>query len=157
MQTVRTKNNGNRFIEQYEWTIGVCITVQIGERGTCTDVQIGERGKQRVKQSDVVAHCHCNFMLAPKLSLQLVLFLPMTKWSLCVYCLFGDTVVLENFFWSILNYSGNKGKSVGTEHFKWTYKPTFHQLYGLAYTVGHILRKRRMGVFAVYDEIRTRR
>ena len=49
MQTVRTKNNGNRFIAQYEWTIGVCITVQIGERGTCTDVQIGERGKQRVK------------------------------------------------------------------------------------------------------------
>ena len=48
MQTVWTKNNGNRFIEQYEWTIGVCITVQIGERGTCTDVQIGERGKQRV-------------------------------------------------------------------------------------------------------------
>ena len=49
MQTVRTKNNGNRFIAQYEWTIDVCITVQIGERGTCTDVQIGERGKQRVK------------------------------------------------------------------------------------------------------------
>ena len=49
MQTVQTKNNGNRFIEQYEWTIGVCITVQIGERGTFTDVQIGERGKQRVK------------------------------------------------------------------------------------------------------------
>ena len=49
MQTVRTKHNGNRFIEQYEWTIGVCITVQIGERGTFTDVQIGERGKQRVK------------------------------------------------------------------------------------------------------------
>ena len=38
MQTVRTKNNGNRFIEQYEWTIYMCITVQIGERG-----------KQRVK------------------------------------------------------------------------------------------------------------
>ena len=48
MQTVRTKNNSNRFIEQYEWTIGVCITVQIGERGTCTNMQIGERGKQRV-------------------------------------------------------------------------------------------------------------
>ena len=25
-------------IEQYEWTIGVCITVQIGELGKCTDV-----------------------------------------------------------------------------------------------------------------------
>ena len=48
MQTVRTQNNGNRFIEQ-EWTIGVCTTVQIGERGAFTDVQIGERGKQRVK------------------------------------------------------------------------------------------------------------
>ena len=51
MQTVRTKNNhmfNNRFIEQYEWTIGVCITVQIGKRGTFTDVQIGECGKQRV-------------------------------------------------------------------------------------------------------------
>ena len=41
--------NGNRFIEQYKWTIGMCITVQIGERGNFTDVQIGERGKQRVK------------------------------------------------------------------------------------------------------------
>ena len=51
MQTVRTKNNGHRFIEQYEWTIGVCITVQIGERGTFTDVQIGERGKQRVNEA----------------------------------------------------------------------------------------------------------
>ena len=30
-------------------TIGVCIIVQIGERGNFTDVQIGERGKQRVK------------------------------------------------------------------------------------------------------------
>ena len=49
MQTVWTKNNGNRFTEQYEWAIGVCITVQIGERGTFTDVPIGERGKQRVK------------------------------------------------------------------------------------------------------------
>ena len=38
----------NHFIEQYEWTIGVWITVQIGERGKFTDVQIGERGKQRV-------------------------------------------------------------------------------------------------------------
>ena len=51
MQTVRTKNNyGNHFIEQYEWTIGMCITVQIGERGTFTDVQIGECGKQRVNR-----------------------------------------------------------------------------------------------------------
>ena len=48
MRTVRTRNNGTRFFEQYEWTIGVCITVQIGERGNFTDVQIGERGKQRV-------------------------------------------------------------------------------------------------------------
>ena len=32
------------------WTIGVCTTVQIGERGTFTDVQIGERGKQSVKE-----------------------------------------------------------------------------------------------------------
>ena len=47
---MRTKNNGSRFIEQYEWTIGVCITLQIGERGTFTDVQIGERGKQRVNK-----------------------------------------------------------------------------------------------------------
>ena len=47
---VRTRNNGNRFIEQYEWTIVVCITAQIvGELGKFTDVQIGERGKQRVK------------------------------------------------------------------------------------------------------------
>ena len=46
MHTVRTRNNyGYRFIEQYEWTIGVCITVQIGELGKFTDVQIGERGK----------------------------------------------------------------------------------------------------------------
>ena len=52
MCPVRTRNNGNRFIEQYEWTIGVCITVQIGERGKITDdVQIGECGKQRVKAS----------------------------------------------------------------------------------------------------------
>ena len=50
MCTVRTRNNGNRFIEQYEWTIGVYITVQTGERGNFTDMQIGERGKQRVKQ-----------------------------------------------------------------------------------------------------------
>ena len=49
MRTVRTINNGNRFIEQYEWTIGMCITVQIGEHGNFTDVQIGKRGKQRVK------------------------------------------------------------------------------------------------------------
>ena len=49
MRTVRNRNNGNRVIEQYEWTIGVCITVRIGERGKFTDVQIGERGKQRVK------------------------------------------------------------------------------------------------------------
>ena len=49
MQTVWTKNNGNRVIEQYEWTIGMCITVQIGERGTFMDVQIGERGKERVQ------------------------------------------------------------------------------------------------------------
>ena len=28
------------------WIIGVCITVQIGERGNFTDVQVGERGKQ---------------------------------------------------------------------------------------------------------------
>ena len=48
---MRTRNNGNRFIEQYEWTIGVCITLQIGERGNFTDVQIGENGKQRVKDS----------------------------------------------------------------------------------------------------------
>ena len=48
MRTVGTRNNGNRFIEQYEWTIGMHITVQIGERGIFTDVQIGERGKQRV-------------------------------------------------------------------------------------------------------------
>ena len=40
----------NGFIEQYEWTICVCVTVQIGERGNFTDVHIGERGKQRVKQ-----------------------------------------------------------------------------------------------------------
>ena len=50
MRTVQTRNNGNRFIEQYTWTIGMCITVQIGERGKFTDVQIGERGKQRVNQ-----------------------------------------------------------------------------------------------------------
>ena len=49
MHTVRIRNNGNHFIEQYEWTISVCITVQIGELGKFTDVQIGERGKQRVK------------------------------------------------------------------------------------------------------------
>ena len=49
MRTVQTRNNhGNRFIEQYEWTIGVCITVQIGECGNFMDVQIGERGTQRV-------------------------------------------------------------------------------------------------------------
>ena len=48
MCTVRTRNNGNRFIEQYEWTIGMSITVQIGEGGNFTDVHIGERGKQRV-------------------------------------------------------------------------------------------------------------
>ena len=48
MHTVWTRNNGNHFIEQYEWTVGVCINVQIGERGNFTDVQIGERGKQRV-------------------------------------------------------------------------------------------------------------
>ena len=48
MRTVRTRNNGNPFLEQYKWTIGVCITVQIDERGNFTDVQIGERGKQRV-------------------------------------------------------------------------------------------------------------
>ena len=52
---MRTRNNGNCFIEQYEWTIAMCshvyacITVQIGERGEFRDVQIGERGKQRVK------------------------------------------------------------------------------------------------------------
>ena len=45
MRPVRTRNNGNRFIEQYEWTKSVCITVQIGKRGKFTDVQIGERGK----------------------------------------------------------------------------------------------------------------
>ena len=50
MQTVRTQNNGNRFIEQYEWTIRVCVTVQIGELGAFTDVQIGECGKQRVNE-----------------------------------------------------------------------------------------------------------
>ena len=33
MRTVQTRNIGSHFIEQYEWTIGVCITVQIGERG----------------------------------------------------------------------------------------------------------------------------
>ena len=33
--------------------VGVCITVQIGERGTFTDVQIAERGKQRVKGKSV--------------------------------------------------------------------------------------------------------
>ena len=55
MHTVRTRTiNGNRFIEQYEWTIGVCITVQIGERGNFTDVQIGERSKQRVKMYDFI-------------------------------------------------------------------------------------------------------
>ena len=48
MRPVLTKNNGNRFTEQYEWTVGVFITVQIGERGTFTDVQIDECGKQRV-------------------------------------------------------------------------------------------------------------
>ena len=48
MRTVRTSNNGNRFIEQYKWTVGVCITVQNGKRGNFMDVQIGERGKQRV-------------------------------------------------------------------------------------------------------------
>ena len=48
---MRTRNNGNRFIEQYEW-IGVCITVQIGELGKFTDMQIGERGKQRVTSHD---------------------------------------------------------------------------------------------------------
>ena len=49
MPTVRTRNNhGNRFSEQYKWTIDVCIIVQIGERGKFTDVQIGESGKQRV-------------------------------------------------------------------------------------------------------------
>ena len=54
------QKNGNRFTEQYElWTIGVCVTVQIGERGTCTDVQIGERGKQRVKCSV----CVCGGMI----------------------------------------------------------------------------------------------
>ena len=51
MRTVRTRNNGNCFIEQYEWTVGVRITVQIGERGIFTDVQIGERGKQRVNDA----------------------------------------------------------------------------------------------------------
>ena len=41
-------------MESLHWAIqmnnslGVCITVQIGERGIFTDVQIGERGKQRV-------------------------------------------------------------------------------------------------------------
>ena len=51
---MRTRNNGNRFIEQYEWTIAVCITVQIGERGIFMDVQIGERGKQRVKKNNFI-------------------------------------------------------------------------------------------------------
>ena len=41
----------NRFIEQYKWTIGVWITVQIGERGKFTDMQIGERGKQLMPRS----------------------------------------------------------------------------------------------------------
>ena len=54
MRNVRTRNNGNRFIEQYEWTLGVCITVQIGERGIFMDVQIGERGKQRVKDDFIL-------------------------------------------------------------------------------------------------------
>ena len=50
MRIVQTKNSGNRFIEQYEWAISMCKTVQIGERGTFTDVQFGERGKQRIKE-----------------------------------------------------------------------------------------------------------
>ena len=50
MCTVRARNNGNGFIEQYEWTICACVTVQIGERGKFTEVQIGERGKQRVNK-----------------------------------------------------------------------------------------------------------
>ena len=45
---MRTRNNGNCFIEQYEWTISVGVTLQIGERGKFTDVQIGDCGKQRV-------------------------------------------------------------------------------------------------------------
>ena len=59
MQTVRTQNNGNRFIEQYEWTIGVCVTVQIGERGAFTDMQIGERGKQRVNNVPSILQSWC--------------------------------------------------------------------------------------------------
>ena len=59
---VRTRKNGNRFIEQYEWTIGVCITVQIGERGNFTDVQIGERGKQRVNNNQLTYLVHSTFM-----------------------------------------------------------------------------------------------
>ena len=68
MQTVRIKNNGNRFIEQYEWTIGVCITVQIGERGTFMDVQIGERGKQRVKGPESEMICKPGYSLLSKVS-----------------------------------------------------------------------------------------
>ena len=63
---MRTRNNGNRFIEQYKWTIGVCITVQIGERGIFTDVQIGEGGKQRVKgpgSTRVLGALWCNLSL----------------------------------------------------------------------------------------------
>ena len=51
MHTVRTRNNSYRFTAQYEWTTGVCTTVQIGERGKFMDMQIGENGKQRVNNA----------------------------------------------------------------------------------------------------------
>ena len=40
MRAVRTRNNGNCFINNRR------VIVQIGERGNFTVVQIGERGKQ---------------------------------------------------------------------------------------------------------------
>ena len=62
MRTVQTRNGGNRFIEQYKWTIGVCITVQIGERGKFMDVQIAERSKQRVKGVYDDAHDYLKYI-----------------------------------------------------------------------------------------------
>ena len=71
MRTVRTRNNGNCFIEQYE-LIGMRITVQIGEHGIFTDVQIGERGKQRVKSMGQLCFLGLRVKSMGKLLAQLV-------------------------------------------------------------------------------------
>ena len=82
MRTVRTSNNGNRFIEQYKWTIGVCITVQIL---ATRDTQFGQEAALVMQTTHAQRMCSAESIKIVSTS---VCFLPLKMYT-------GITKILE--------------------------------------------------------------